>query len=347
MQGGRIPYICLTVLPVILFVSALYMYVYRGTTVFVSYIPERDGNIHSDAVQHFKRQNSSVPVYLKSTQHAAENSALLESITSQYTINPYPCDILPIKPSLVIIVTGRVTGFELRQAIRATWGSLASPVCGVRLLFMVGATNNATYQDRLTTEGAMYGDLIQSNQFDDTYSTAAAKSLHLLQWSATFCSQSVYTVKIDDDNWLNLPKYSKFLLENSNSGYAFGAIFPAGGQVIRDPWHKNFVSREDFNEDIYPEYMSGMLYAFPTKVLPKILMASREIKPILNEDVYVCGLLAGRANVTRKAAPDYGWTPVFTDTKCPKRDKTCIHYSRIDDFYKLWNDPCDRYRELC
>lgn len=130
---------------------------------------------------------------------------------------------------------------------------------------ILGGTRDKAFQARLYTEAAIYNDLIQSDQFEDTYSTASSKSLYSLQWASTFCHQTTYTAKTDDDIWLNLPKYYAFLESQRHTDHAFGAMFWAGSPPIRYMNHKNYVSREDFKEDTYPEYMSGQLYAFPTK----------------------------------------------------------------------------------
>lgn len=276
-------------------------------------------------------------------------AAYPDLIAQQYTIHPKPCKDLPSKTFLVLIVFSRTTGFALRQAIRKTWGSLASPVCGVRLLFMFGRVYDPELQQRLQTEAYEHGDMIQSNQFDDVYRGAAEKALHLLQWGATFCPESVYTAKIDDDNWLNLPLYYKFLQENQKNDHVYGAMFGTGSPVIRATGTKYFVPREEYEPDKYPEYLSGVLYAFPTRFIPRVLLASKEVRRTFNDDVYVCGLLATKANLTRRPVPRYAWDQVSAqkDSKCVKKDMMSVHYSKIEDFYRMWEDPCYRYEELC
>lgn len=268
------------------------------------------------------------------------------SLSQQFTINPESCGSLSVYPFLLIIAATRVNGSEIRKAIRETWGSTVTASCEVRLLFMVGRASEPKVQEHVEEEAAGHHDIIQSNQFNDTYSTATAKSLSLLQWAHIFCRRSVYTAKIDDDNWLNLPKYLRFLRSQQNTDFAFGALWE-GAPVIRDPTDKNFVSKEDYKEDFYPNYMSGVLYTFPTRFLGKMLEVSREIPIILNEDVYICGLLAEKANITKKPAPDYAWSHDIHLTACPKRDKLCTHYTKIEDFYRLWNDICQKYEQIC
>ncbi|XP_055333053.1 beta-1,3-galactosyltransferase 5-like [Paramacrobiotus metropolitanus] len=268
-------------------------------------------------------------------------------VASQYSINPAPCSTLPVKPYVVIIVFARPNGYKLRQAIRSTWGSLVDTHCGVRMLFMFGRVYDSAVQEALNEESKKYGDVIQSNQFDDRYRSAANKAVHLLQWGAAFCPESAYTAKIDDDNWLNLQKYLNFLKAHPPSDIVYGGMFYAGTIVIRDPNSKYFVPREEFPQEYYPEYLSGILYAFPTKHLAKVVYMAQHSQMTFNDDVFVCGVVATKAGLTRKEVPDYGWDHNIHDTTCPKRDKMCIHYSKIEDFYRLWNDPCFKYEKLC
>lgn len=98
---------------------------------------------------------------------------------------------------------------------------------------MFGRVYDTKVQSILDEEAKKYGDVIQSNQFDDKYRAAATKAVHLLQWGATFCPESTYTAKIDDDNWLNLGKYLKFLRQNQDPVTVYGGIFGSGTTVIR------------------------------------------------------------------------------------------------------------------
>ena len=120
-----------------------------------------------------------------------------------------------------------------------------------------------------------------------------------------------------------------------------------GTTVIRDPASKYYVPREEFAPDQYPEYLSGVLYAFKTKFLPKVVHVAKSMHVTFNDDVYICGVVTTAANLTRKEVPDYAWDNNIHDTKCAKRDKMCIHYSTVEDFYRLWGDSCYRYEELC
>ncbi|XP_055347277.1 beta-1,3-galactosyltransferase 5-like [Paramacrobiotus metropolitanus] len=284
-----------------------------------------------------------------SLTNASSSSRYQAAIARQYTIMPKTCAEMPVKPFLVLIVFSRIDAFDLRTAIRTTWGSLADTKCGIRLLFMFGRVYKDNLQRKLEAEAEKYGDIIQSNQFDDVYRSAAQKAIHLLQWSAAFCPESVYTAKIDDDNWLNLPMYYKFLQTHQHTDYVYGAVFYSGTTVIRHTGTKYYVPREEYSGDYYPEYLSGILYAFPTRFVQRILQASLEVPRTFNDDVYVCGMLTNKANLTRKAVPNYAWdqNSAQRDSKCTKKDMMCIHYSNAQDYYRMWKDPCYTYERIC
>lgn len=268
-------------------------------------------------------------------------------ISKQYPINPDPCEISSKRTFLLLIVTSRVDGSEKRKAVRLTWGSLASSRCGVRLLFMIGSTRNDSAQNLAESEAAEHKDIIQSNQFDDSYTTLTAKSLHLLQWAATFCPGSEYTAKSDDDNWLNLPYYVNFLRRKRGNGYAHGGIL-SGIRVERDPNVKWFVPKEEYQEEYYPDFLAGGLYAFPTRSLSNILANSLDTAKIMNEDVHISGILAGKAGVKFGSAPTCAWEPAEAQrSSCPKWWELCIQHAGIEDIYNLWRDPCFRYEPLC
>lgn len=274
----------------------------------------------------------------------------LKIVAPQYSILPAPCWVFPKPIYLMIIAVSRPNGFALRKAVRSTWGSLADPECGVRLIFIVGRTRDKSVQESLITEAEEYGDVLQSNAFEDNYRAQALKTIYLFQWSGTFCPGSVFTVKIDDDNWLNLERYVGFLKKQTNLDQVYGALFGSGTEPLRETNSKYVSPREDYPPDLYPDYLSGMLYAFPTKHLAKVVYIAKKLNVGINEDVFIGGIVATTANLTRASVPDYGWGHEphdNADTKCPKKDRICMHYSNVKWMQKLWDDPCHPNNKLC
>ncbi|XP_055344103.1 lactosylceramide 1,3-N-acetyl-beta-D-glucosaminyltransferase-like [Paramacrobiotus metropolitanus] len=300
-------------------------------------------------------ENSAIPAYVvrkkipglqKLPADFAAYSLKPAKVAPQYSISPQPCSSYPDPIFLLIIAVTRPDGFALRRAVRTTWGSLAEPRCGVRLLFIAARTRDLKTQVELQREAGEYGDIIQSNVFDDNYRAQALKAIHLFQWAGTFCPNATFTAKIDDDNWLNIEKYVGFLRINAERVGAFGGMFWAGGDAIRDAENKYHIPREDYAHNRYPEYLTGMLYAYPTKVLPKLVYFARKLNAGLNEDMFMNGLVATAANLTRIAVPDYGWGRE-PKAECQKRDAMCVHYTKEKDMYETWNNTCYTYKKLC
>ncbi|XP_055357317.1 beta-1,3-galactosyltransferase 5-like [Paramacrobiotus metropolitanus] len=264
-----------------------------------------------------------------------------------YSLTPQPCGIVGTVPFLVILVISKPGGFDRRQVIRKTWGSLANPICGVRRYFLLGRILDKEISSKLVVEAAMYGDIIQANKYDDQYRSSSTKTLFGYQWVATFCPQAVFTSRIDDDNWLNLPKFYEVLKKSEFTEAVYGSPIGAGSTVVRRPDTKYGIPREEYGPDFFPEYSSGMFFTVPTKTIKRILYFSKKIPTVFLDDVYIAGLLAKAANLSRVSLPEMAWSPGTKETECEKRDRICIHYVSVSQFYELWNDQCHTYNELC
>lgn len=270
-----------------------------------------------------------------------------DAVYKQYSIHPRACSDAGLAPFWVIGVINKPSGFQRRQAIRNTYGTLANPVCRIRLFFMHGRIYDEPTLKMLRVESNLYGDIIQSNQFDDAYRASSIKTLHMYQWFATFCPNATFTSRIDDDNWLNLPRYYKFLKDAPMENAIYGSPVGDNSRVVRSPDDKYGVPREEYGNDRYPAYLSGMFFTVPTRTLLGLLSASRKIPITFLDDVYIAGMVASAANLTRVPVPDMAWDPRSRETNCPKRDRMCIHYSTVKEFYQLWEDPCYRYVDAC
>lgn len=270
-------------------------------------------------------------------------------VRSQYLHHPAPCNTPLSSLYMMIAVITAPGNFGMRTAIRTTWGSLAKPRCGVRIIFVLGRVSKHETQRLLDQEARLHKEILQSNQYDDLYRSSTLKTLHLFQWCAAFCAHSKYIVRIDDDAWLNLPKYYTFLKENEMNGTIYGYTISSGAPVQRAPSDKYFLPREDYTPDKLPEYVGGFMFTTPTKYLPKLLHASHFMAYSFLDDVYVAGMLATASNMKRQYVHDYmpSGQPPRQNGTCPKRDAMTIHHSMPVDQYELWTDPCHSYKDLC
>lgn len=115
------------------------------------------------------------------------------SAFDKFIISPEGCSI-SAPPFLLLVVFTRFDAFQRRSVIRETYGNVArhrkniTDLCGsrkgklkvngprgVRLLFIVGKTDEPKLQEQLAVEAKVFGDIIQSDAFVDTYGEATRK----------------------------------------------------------------------------------------------------------------------------------------------------------------------------
>nr|XP_055073247.1 beta-1,3-galactosyltransferase 2-like [Misgurnus anguillicaudatus] len=202
-----------------------------------------------------------------------------------------PEKCLQQNPFLVLMVPVAPHQLKARNAIRSTWGN-ETTVRGktVLTLFIVGLrdgpSSNET-QQQLQEESRQHGDLLQSN-FMDSYVNLTIKTMVIMDWLATRCPQASFAMKVDSDMFLNLENLMSLLLapKTPKQNYITGMVM-RGQTVIRDTNSKWYVPKELYPEPHYPVYLLGMGYVFSNDLPPKIVEASKEIKPFNIEDAYV------------------------------------------------------------
>ncbi|MPC81164.1 UDP-GlcNAc:betaGal beta-1,3-N-acetylglucosaminyltransferase 7 [Portunus trituberculatus] len=82
-----------------------------------------------------------------------------------------------------------------------------------RTVFVVGATQDEAQQQKLDEEIRTHGDIIQYN-FIDSYANLTYKTLSLLSWGVTRCSEVQFLAKIDDDVLVN-PFHLKVFVQDT------------------------------------------------------------------------------------------------------------------------------------
>ncbi|OQV18615.1 putative Beta-1,3-galactosyltransferase 1 [Hypsibius exemplaris] len=268
-------------------------------------------------------------------------------VDSHYTIRPAACNLSVNFIDIVFLIHSAPGNLEKRQAVRRTWGSLITPNCGLKRIFVFGKISDQKLQMALQVESDAYGDLLQTTN-DDGYRVSSLNTLYAFQWIAAHCSETYYTARADDDVFVNVPKLHSFLTTKFGSGQAFGLPIGVGSKVFRDPGSKYYVPREEFPPDKFPNYFSGTLVSFPTNQVARLLFLSRQSATMFLDDAYVYGVLLGVANITISPQPAIGIGLEGIDKgKCIKRDMTAVHYVTVANMDKLWDDKCHRYEKIC
>lgn len=217
----------------------------------------------------------------------AEDYKLISPQTYKYVLNqPHVChnrsDIL-----VVFLVPVAPHHYAQREAVRQTWGA---PGLDTLTLFFLGlpeegGTQKSKLQHEIEQESSKYEDIIQIN-FIDTYENLTIKTLMMMRWLDAHCPQTLYGMKVDADIFVNTFYLRDYLRACPRRGFITGSVI-SDGAPRRDTKSKWKISKEQYPEDSFPPYVSGAGYVFSRDLAVGISWASRFVRLIPLEDVYV------------------------------------------------------------
>ncbi|XP_075901403.1 beta-1,3-galactosyltransferase 1-like [Nelusetta ayraudi] len=205
-----------------------------------------------------------------------------------YVINqPHACE--EQEPYVVLVVPVAPKNRAHRDIIRSTWGG-QNLVQGkvVALFFLLGLHSGegaSQVQEQVLQESREHGDLVQSN-FLDCYKNLTIKTMVMLEWLDTYCSNASYAMKIDSDMFLNVPNLINMLSKAPKTNYMTGLV-AYNGAVLRDTNSKWYLPQDIFPETVYPRYALGLGYVLSLDLPKKLVEASRHVTAVYIEDVYL------------------------------------------------------------
>ncbi|XP_066566689.1 beta-1,3-galactosyltransferase 5 [Amia ocellicauda] len=204
---------------------------------------------------------------------------------------------------LMILVTSAPWHLKQRNAIRNTWAKKhGAPRHSWQVLFLIGQRSEMGISPEVLQEQQTFGDILVGN-YADCYRNLTLKVMHGLKWSVETCEPQ-FILKTDDDCFVNTDRLPWFLAEYNDlkTNLYAGSLFVQGKRhVIRDPLSKWYVSREEYWEDEYPPYASGIGYVLSADAARRILEVAERVRPVPMEDAYV-GILAKEAGISVKSS---------------------------------------------
>lgn len=246
-----------------------------------------------------------------------------------------PPETPPVLVHTVIMVVTAPSNFATRLAIRQTWGTLVQNK-DYRLAFVMGQPEDSKVQAKIVDEDTTYGDIIQEN-FADTYRNLTLKSIAILKWVDSYCRNSKFVIKIDDDCFLNVAIVRSYLDGRKETRTIFGRVWQKV-KPIRDEKDKWHVTKEEFDGDAFPDYVGGPTYAMTTDAVPDLYAASMHTSGqqahFVLEDVYVTGMCADKAKVARVTDTKFGVAD--PPTTCSARSAISFHRVQPDVMFLLW-----------
>lgn len=212
-----------------------------------------------------------------------------------YIINPvHMCGNNSGSLDYLFLILSATNHFEHRRVIRETWGNELRQFSGIRLGFLLGQPQNSQIQSAIVDESLENSDLIQGD-FEDTYYTTVRKIVMMLHWTLRYCPDIKFLIRMDDDGVLNVPNFFKsIVLKPQNALYG---LLVHGYEVIRDPNHKNYYSKEEFPMDVAPDFLAGAMVFLGRGTLKSLYKGTGLAKAAKSDDSFLTGRVAEMVGV--------------------------------------------------
>ncbi|GAU91281.1 hypothetical protein RvY_03567-2 [Ramazzottius varieornatus] len=190
--------------------------------------------------------------------------------------------------SFVYFIFSVAKQVERRKAIRETWGSLAKPPCGSRVIFVLNVVDGTSetkaemesLQAQVDKEASDFQDILQFGHILDSSRTLTNKTKATFEWFLRECPDVPYLAKGEDHTYVNRQDFEKYIVSHSQPEAIFGHCVYKNTVVFRDPKSYFYVAREDYIEETYPEVNRKPRRTFPTKVmLSHIVLKCRTMYP--------------------------------------------------------------------
>ncbi|XP_017879469.1 beta-1,3-galactosyltransferase 1-like isoform X2 [Ceratina calcarata] len=260
-----------------------------------------------------------------------------------------PSNICSPSSYLLIIICSAVMNFKARTAIRNTWAN-KNNLDGVynstvKVAFLLGQSDNDTFNNIIAEESHQYNDIIQE-KFLDTYNNLTLKSVMMLKWITSNCGQAKYLMKTDDDMFVNIPALMKTLQARSQTTNTLLGSLICNAKPILDPMNKWYTPKYMYSEKIYPNYLSGTGYVMSLDVAIKLYHAALTTPLLHLEDVYVTGICAKHVKIRPVNHPGFSYVPRKLEP-CTLRNAITAHRVNTSTMHAIWRKLNDDANLSC
>ena len=192
---------------------------------------------------------------------------------------------------ILVLVFSKAMNQYSRKTIRETWASYKEEVLS---LFVLGKSLKTSEQSLIESENREHRDIIQGN-FYDSWENLKLKALFMLYWAHTYCNNTKFVLKIDDDVFGNLKAIKDYLNRFvSPKNIIFGLIIQ--GLVVDrtpPPFSKYYLSYEEYSSDTYMNFISGPAFVMTFDIIKKIYEVGMNYPwTRVVDDVFITGFIA-------------------------------------------------------
>ncbi|XP_069184854.1 beta-1,3-galactosyltransferase 1-like [Procambarus clarkii] len=234
-------------------------------------------------------------------KHKADSSPVgqLVDIPTQFLVEE--AHYCQKRPNLQVIayVHSAIINIQQRDDIRATWGNASAYDLGnisvqVGLVFMVGRVKSSWERHIVQEESQHYHDIVQGD-YVDHYHHLSYKALASLYWINKHCSHVPWTLHADDDAHVDIFLFYRALQELDDYHRQRFVCYQIRSPVFRSGRWK--VSYDEYPAEVYPRHCAGPVWFLQTKLIPRLLEASKVVPFLWVDDVYITGVLANNAGI--------------------------------------------------
>lgn len=214
--------------------------------------------------------------------------------------------------TLVVFILTSPVHYSNRRVIRRTWMSHAQKEhLDMKMIFLLGATDDAFVQHSIDDEAKHYRDILQED-FHDSYVNLTLKTIMGLKWSTQSCPKAKFVMKVDDDVAVNVVNLTAYLKTLNASEDFIGGIVTKGAAPYRNANKKWFVPEDVYPDPTYPPYPQGKSYIMTMNVAREIFTASKQLEIFPWEDVFI-GLCLQKIGMQPSEVPGFdGADPIFS-----------------------------------
>lgn len=234
-------------------------------------------------------------------------SQLIDLDNFEYLITHPGCKNLNPKPLVVSLVHSAADNFNKRRDIRETWGR-SDP--RALLVFLIGAVNATSLQDKIDLESTVHGDLVQGS-FEDAYRNMTYKHVMALKWFTYNCPDARYLLKTDDDVFVNTPLMYNYLerpsalsqqFHQSKLLFCYELSRAKVKRTFRSKWR---VSYGEYVERYFPNHCPGFSILYSADIVPLIYQTAQKLPYFWIDDVHITGTVASKLNISIAPTADF------------------------------------------
>ncbi|KAK3102454.1 hypothetical protein FSP39_011492 [Pinctada imbricata] len=202
---------------------------------------------------------------------------------------------------LLILIKSSVPHFDLRNAIRRTWGRKLKKSPKYEMAFLLGYLNH--HQHLIDNEHYKNGDIIQED-FIDAYWNNTYKTIMAYNWAVEYCSIAHTVLFLDDDMFINPDNLDIYVseIEGKEEEDVYSGVLLEILTPIRDIKSKWAVQYQEYPYDSYPRYLAVSVMFVSMSIVQIFKTIFPYVKYLKLDDVYL-GIVAHKLNIQPKETP--------------------------------------------